>query len=78
MLAQELTGSQRGLITIDCSEYSADHEYSKLIGAPSGYIGHEAGGYLTNAIRKTPFAVVLFDEVEKANEKELPQTAFFL
>lgn len=69
MLADSLIGSRRGLITIDCSEYASEHEYAKLIGAPSGYIGHEAGGYLTNAIRKQPFSVVLFDEIEKANEK---------
>jgi ATP-dependent Clp protease ATP-binding subunit ClpA len=54
---------------IDCSEYAADHEYAKLIGAPSGYIGHEQGGYLTNAIKKNPFSVILFDEVEKASDK---------
>jgi len=64
-----LIGSQRGIIMVDCSEYSADHEYAKLIGAPSGYIGHEQGGYLTNAIRKNPFSVILFDEVEKASDK---------
>lgn len=68
-LAEELIGSKYGIITVDCSEYSADHEYAKLIGAPSGYIGHEHGGYLTNAVKKNPFSVVLFDEVEKASEK---------
>ena len=69
ILAEELVGSRRNLITIDCSEYTADHEYAKLIGAPSGYIGHEQGGYLTNAIKKNPFSIVLFDEIEKASEK---------
>lgn len=69
VLAEELTGDKRNLVTIDCSEYTADHEYSKLIGAPAGYVGHEQGGYLTNAVRKNPFCVVLFDEVEKASEK---------
>lgn len=69
MLADSLIGSRKGLITIDCSEYASEHEYAKLIGAPSGYIGHEAGGYLTNAVRKQPFSVILFDEIEKANEK---------
>lgn len=69
VLAEKLIGSKRSLITIDCSEYTADHEYAKLIGAPFGYIGHDQGGYLTNAIVERPFSVVLFDEVEKANEK---------
>jgi ATP-dependent Clp protease ATP-binding subunit ClpC len=69
ILAEELTGSRHGLINVDCSEYSADHEYSKLIGAPSGYIGHEQGGYLTNAVKKRPFSIILFDEIEKASEK---------
>jgi ATP-dependent Clp protease ATP-binding subunit ClpA len=69
ILAEELIGSRHGVVTVDCSEYSADHEYAKLIGAPSGYIGHEQGGYLTNAVRKNPFSVILFDEVEKASEK---------
>jgi len=69
ILAEELTGSRQNLVSIDCSEYSADHEYAKLIGAPSGYIGHDQGGYLTNAVKKNPFSVILFDEVEKASEK---------
>jgi ATP-dependent Clp protease ATP-binding subunit ClpC len=69
ILAEELVGSQHGIVIVDCSEYSADHEYSKLIGAPSGYIGHENGGYLTNAVKKNPFSVILFDEVEKASER---------
>jgi len=69
ILADELIKGRDNMVTIDCSEYSADHEYSKLIGAPSGYIGHEAGGILTNAIQKNPFSVVVFDEVEKASYK---------
>lgn len=69
ILTDELIGSRNNLIIVDCSEYSADHEYAKLIGAPSGYIGHEQGGYLTNAIKKNPFSVILFDEVEKASER---------
>ena len=69
VLADELIKGKDNLITIDCSEYSADHEYAKLIGAPSGYVGHEAGGILTNAIAKHPFSVVVFDEVEKASKK---------
>lgn len=70
ILADELIkGSKDNIITIDCSEFTADHEYSKLIGAPAGYVGHEHGGMLTNAIQKNPFLVVVFDEVEKANYK---------
>jgi ATP-dependent Clp protease ATP-binding subunit ClpA len=69
VLADELIKGRDNLITIDCSEYSSDHEYAKLIGAPSGYIGHEQGGVLTNAMIKNPFAVVVFDEVEKASAK---------
>lgn len=69
ILADELIKGKDNMVTIDCSEYSADHEYAKLIGAPSGYVGHEAGGFLTNAIIKNPFSVVVFDEVEKASRK---------
>jgi ATP-dependent Clp protease ATP-binding subunit ClpC len=69
VLADELIKDRNNLITIDCSEYSADHEYAKLIGAPSGYIGHDQGGILTNAIIESPFSVVVFDEVEKASNK---------
>ena len=69
VLADELIKGKDNIVTIDCSEYSSDHEYAKLIGAPSGYIGHEAGGFLTNAIIKSPFSVVVFDEVEKASYK---------
>jgi len=67
MFAKELCGDEHAIIRIDCSEYSQRHEVSKLIGAPSGYVGYEEGGYLTNAISKRPFTVVLFDEVEKAH-----------
>jgi ATP-dependent Clp protease ATP-binding subunit ClpC len=69
VLADELIKGRDNLVTIDCSEYSSDHEYAKLIGAPSGYIGHEQGGVLTNAMMKAPFSVVVFDEVEKASAK---------
>jgi len=68
VLADELIkGSKDNMVTIDCSEYTADHEYSKLIGAPAGYVGHEHGGFLTNALAKNPFTVVVFDEIEKAS-----------
>lgn len=70
VLADELIkGSKDNIITIDCSEYTADHEYSKLIGAPAGYVGHEQGGMLTNVVGKNPFTVVVFDEIEKASYK---------
>lgn len=69
VLADELIKDRNNLITIDCSEYSADHEYAKLIGAPSGYIGYDQGGILTNAVIENPFCVVVFDEVEKASTK---------
>ena len=69
VLADELIKDRNNLITIDCSEYSADHEYAKLIGAPSGYVGHEQGGILTNAVIEDPFSVVVFDEIEKASHK---------
>lgn len=69
ILAEELIGNRNGLVTIDCSEYSSDHEYAKLIGSPAGYVGWEQGGYLTNAIQKNPFSIVLFDEIEKASDK---------
>jgi ATP-dependent Clp protease ATP-binding subunit ClpC len=69
VLADELIKDRDNLINIDCSEYSADHEYAKLIGAPSGYVGHEQGGILTNAVLDNPFSVLVFDEVEKASHK---------
>lgn len=69
VLADELIKDRKNLITIDCSEYTADHEYSKLIGSPSGYIGYENGGILTNAVTKNPFSVIIFDEIEKASTK---------
>jgi len=69
ILADELVKDRDNLITIDCSEYSADHEYSKLIGSPNGYQGYENGGLLTNAIIENPFSVVVFDEIEKASSK---------
>jgi ATP-dependent Clp protease ATP-binding subunit ClpC len=68
VLAKELTGSEANLIRIDCSEYQQRHESAKLIGAPHGYVGFEKGGVLTSAIEGRPFAVVLFDEIEKAHD----------
>jgi len=68
-LAEFLYGDEKELVRIDCSEYSQSHEYAKLIGAPPGYIGHKEGGFLTEAIKNKPKAVVLFDEIEKAHPK---------
>ncbi|MBL8861314.1 MAG: ATP-dependent Clp protease ATP-binding subunit [Planctomycetes bacterium] len=59
----------KGLVRVDCSEYGLAHEASKLIGAPPGYVGHEDGGFLTEALTKHPETIVLFDEVEKAHPR---------
>ncbi len=69
VLAEFLFGDEEEIIRIDCSEYSLDHEYAKLIGAPPGYIGHKEGGMLTEAVKNKPRSVVLFDEIEKAHWK---------
>lgn len=66
-LAEELFGSEDALIKFDMSEYSAKYEISKLIGAAPGYVGYEEGGQLTEAVRRKPFSVLLFDEIEKAH-----------
>jgi ATP-dependent Clp protease ATP-binding subunit ClpB len=65
-LAHELFDSKEHLIRIDMSEYMEKHSVSRLIGAPPGYVGHEEGGQLTEAVRRNPYAVVLIDEIEKA------------
>lgn len=64
-------GDERHLIRIDMSEYTEAHSVSRLVGAPPGYIGHDEGGQLTEKIRKKPYTVVLFDEVEKAHPRVL-------
>jgi ATP-dependent Clp protease ATP-binding subunit ClpC len=61
--------ARRALVRIDCSEFALSHEYAKLIGAPPGYVGHEQGGYLTDAVAQDPQCVVLFDEIEKAHPR---------
>ena len=66
-LAFALFGSENALVRIDMSEYMEKHSVSKLIGAPSGYIGYEDGGILTEAVRRKPYSVILFDELEKAH-----------
>ena len=69
VLSEELTGSVDDLIRLDMSEYQQEHEVSKLIGAPPGYAGFGQGGLLTNAVKRSPKAVVLLDEIEKAHPK---------
>ena len=66
-LANRLFDSDEAMVRIDMSEYMEKHTVSRLIGAPPGYVGYEAGGQLTEAIRRRPYAVILFDEVEKAH-----------
>ena len=66
-LAQFLFDSEDHLIRIDMSEYMEKHSVARLIGAPPGYVGYEAGGYLTEQVRRKPYSVILFDEVEKAH-----------
>ncbi|GAB4150324.1 MAG: ATP-dependent chaperone ClpB [Planctomycetota bacterium] len=66
-LAEALFDSEQHLVRIDMSEYMEKHSVARLIGAPPGYVGYEEGGQLTEAVRKMPFSVVLFDEIEKAH-----------
>ncbi len=66
-LAEFLFGSQQSLVRFDMSEYMEKHAVSKLIGSPPGYVGHEEGGQLTERLRRQPYSVVLFDEIEKAH-----------
>jgi ATP-dependent Clp protease ATP-binding subunit ClpB len=66
-LAAELFDSENALVRIDMSEYMEKHAVSRLIGAPPGYVGFEEGGQLTEAVRRRPYAVILFDEIEKAH-----------
>ncbi|MCP4202416.1 MAG: ATP-dependent Clp protease ATP-binding subunit, partial [bacterium] len=66
-LAEFLFEDERRLVQIDMSEYGERHAVAKLIGAPPGYVGHEAGGQLTDRLRSQPYSVVLFDEIEKAH-----------
>jgi ATP-dependent Clp protease ATP-binding subunit ClpA len=68
-LAKFVFGTEEAFHRFDMSEYQQDHTVSRLIGSPPGYVGHEAGGALTNALLEKPFSVVLFDEVEKAHPR---------
>lgn len=67
-LADFLFGSEDNLVRFDLSEFSEKHSVAKLIGAPAGYVGYEEGGVLTEAIRRKPYSVILFDEIEKAHK----------
>jgi ATP-dependent Clp protease ATP-binding subunit ClpC len=66
-LAEFLFGDDQALIQLDMSEYMEKHTVSRLVGSPPGYVGYEEGGQLTEAVRRKPFSVVLFDEIEKAH-----------
>ncbi len=67
MLAEQLFGNKDALVKIDMSEYMEKHTVSRIIGSPPGYIGHDEGGQLTELVRRKPYSVVLFDEIEKAH-----------
>ncbi len=66
-LAEFLFDDENALVRLDMSEYQEKHSVSRMIGAPPGYIGHDEGGQLTEAVRRRPYSVVLFDEIEKAH-----------
>jgi ATP-dependent Clp protease ATP-binding subunit ClpB len=66
-IARDLFDSEEAMVRIDMSEFMEKHSVSRLIGAPPGYVGYDEGGYLTEAIRRKPYAVILLDEIEKAH-----------
>src|SRR5215468_5549924 len=68
-LAEFLFDDERAVVRIDMSEYSEKHSVARLVGAPPGYVGYEAGGQLTEAVRRRPYSVILLDEVEKAHQE---------
>lgn len=70
-LSQSLFNTEDGMVRIDMSEYMEKHSVARLIGAPPGYVGYEQGGQLTEAVRRRPYSVVLFDEIEKAHPEVL-------
>ena len=67
-LAEAMFGDESAMIRIDMSEYMERHTVSRLVGSPPGYVGHDEGGQLTEKVRRKPYSVVLFDEIEKAHE----------
>jgi len=66
-LSEAMFGDENSIIRVDMSEYMESHSVSKLIGSPPGYVGHDDGGQLTEAVRRKPYSIVLFDEIEKAH-----------
>ena len=64
-LAEAVFGSEQAMIRVDMSEYMEKHSVSKLIGSPPGYVGYEEGGQLSEKVRRNPYSVLLFDEIEK-------------
>ena len=68
-LAESLFDSEDNIVRIDMSEYMEKHSVSRLIGAPPGYIGYDQGGQLTEVVRRKPYSVILFDEIEKAHHE---------
>ena len=66
-LAEAVFGKEDAMIRVDMSEYMEKHSVSKLIGSPPGYVGHDEGGQLSEKVRRNPFSVILFDEIEKAH-----------
>lgn len=66
-LAEAVFGNEQAMIRVDMSEYMEKHSVSKMIGSPPGYVGHEEGGQLSEKVRRNPYAVILFDEIEKAH-----------
>jgi ATP-dependent Clp protease ATP-binding subunit ClpC len=70
-LSEFLFGDESAMITLDMSEYMEKHTVSRLVGSPPGYVGYEEGGQLTEAVRRKPFSVVLFDEIEKAHPRRV-------
>jgi len=67
-LAEQLFDDENAMVRIDMSEFMERHAVSRLLGAPPGYVGYEQGGYLTEAVRRNPYSVILFDEIEKAHQ----------
>ncbi len=66
-MAAFLFDTEEAMVRIDMSEFMEKHSVARLIGAPPGYVGYEEGGYLTEAVRRRPYSVILFDEIEKAH-----------
>ena len=66
-LAEALFGNENAMIRVDMSEYMEKHSVAKMIGSPPGYVGHDDGGQLSEQVRRHPYSVILFDEIEKAH-----------